>query len=89
MHCCACGGGAAVAHSPASVASHANAVRQAKALGDVLVVGIHSDEEIARNKGPPVMKYDERISMLQSMKWVDEIIWCVGARPPHARAGAG
>jgi ethanolamine-phosphate cytidylyltransferase len=36
---------------------HANALRQARALGDERVV---SDEEIKANKGPPVMSMDER-----------------------------
>lgn len=40
---------------------HANALRQAKALGDELVVGVVSDEEIKANKGPPVMSMDERL----------------------------
>lgn len=39
---------------------HANALRQAKALGDVLVVGVVSDEEIIANKGPPVLSMEER-----------------------------
>lgn len=39
---------------------HANALRQAKMMGDYLVVGVHSDAEIAKNKGPTVMKEDER-----------------------------
>lgn len=39
---------------------HANALRQAKALGDVLVVGVNSDEEIIANKGPPVLSMEER-----------------------------
>lgn len=39
---------------------HANALRQARALGDELVVGVMSDEEIKANKGPPVMSMDER-----------------------------
>lgn len=39
---------------------HANALRQARALGDQLVVGINSDDEIRKNKGPPVMNIDER-----------------------------
>lgn len=39
---------------------HANALRQAKAMGDYLVVGVHSDEEIKKNKGPPVMNERER-----------------------------
>lgn len=39
---------------------HANALRQAKALGDELVVGVVSDEEIISNKGPPVLSMQER-----------------------------
>jgi ethanolamine-phosphate cytidylyltransferase len=53
---------------------HANALRQARALGDQLVVGINSDEEIRKNKGPPVMNIDERRTMVEAVKWVDEII---------------
>lgn len=29
-------------------------------MGDYLVVGVHSDEEILQNKGPTVMKEQER-----------------------------
>uniref|UniRef100_A0A0E0EJ89 ethanolamine-phosphate cytidylyltransferase n=1 Tax=Oryza meridionalis TaxID=40149 RepID=A0A0E0EJ89_9ORYZ len=39
---------------------HANALRQAKLLGDQLVVGVVSDEEIVANKGPPVLSMEER-----------------------------
>jgi ethanolamine-phosphate cytidylyltransferase len=40
---------------------HANALRQAKALGDKLIVGIHNDAEIAKHKGaPPVFNQEER-----------------------------
>ncbi|KAG6546431.1 hypothetical protein Mapa_011979 [Marchantia paleacea] len=53
---------------------HANALRQARALGDELVVGVNSDEEIKANKGPPVMSMDERVVMVSSVKWVDEVI---------------
>mmetsp|Transcript_4355 Transcript_4355/g.13166 ORF Transcript_4355/g.13166 Transcript_4355/m.13166 type:complete len:434 (+) Transcript_4355:142-1443(+) len=53
---------------------HANALRQAKSLGHVLVVGICPDEEIMRNKGPPVMNNEERYLAVESVKWVDEII---------------
>lgn len=53
---------------------HYNAIRQAKSLGKVLVVGVHSDAEIARNKGPPVMKEQERYLLARSCKWVDEVI---------------
>ena len=32
----------------------ANSLRQAKAMGDYLIVGVHTDEEITLHKGPPV-----------------------------------
>ena len=53
---------------------HANALRQAKALGDELVVGVVSDEEIVLNKGPPVLTMQERLSLVSGLKWVDEVI---------------
>lgn len=42
---------------------HANALRQARALGDELVVGVVSDEEIIVNKGPPVLPMEERYKL--------------------------
>lgn len=29
-------------------------------MGDILVVGVHSDADIEKNKGPTVMKEEER-----------------------------
>lgn len=53
---------------------HANSLRQAKALGDYLVVGVHTDEEITKNKGPPVFTEQERYKMVRGIKWVDEVV---------------
>ncbi|KAL1543642.1 Ethanolamine-phosphate cytidylyltransferase [Salvia divinorum] len=53
---------------------HCNALRQARALGDQLVVGVVSDAEIIVNKGPPVTPLHERMIMVSGVKWVDEII---------------
>jgi ethanolamine-phosphate cytidylyltransferase len=39
---------------------HCNALRQARALGDQLVVGVVSDAELTANKGPPVTPLKER-----------------------------
>ena len=47
---------------------HANAFRQARALGDVLIVGIHTDEEVERVKGV----------------WVWRVRWCVRVRDAAA-----
>ncbi|CAO3702450.1 unnamed protein product [Rhizopus stolonifer] len=53
---------------------NANALRQAKAMGDILVVGVHSDAAIETNKGPTVMKQDERYAAVAACKWADEIV---------------
>lgn len=53
---------------------HANALRQAKEMGDYLVVGVHSDEAITRHKGPPVTTDAERLVALRACKWVDEVV---------------
>lgn len=53
---------------------HANALRQAKQLGDYLIVGVHSDESILKNKGPTVMKEQERYKAVRACKWVDEVV---------------
>lgn len=54
---------------------HYNAIRQAKALCDVLVVGVHSDKEIMRCKGPPVMNEEERLALVKGCKWADEVVF--------------
>lgn len=43
---------------------HCNALRQARALGDQLIVGVVSDDEIIANKGPPVTPLHERFNFL-------------------------
>lgn len=39
---------------------HFNALRQAKAMGDIVVAGVHSDAELMLHKGPTVMNENER-----------------------------
>lgn len=53
---------------------HANALRQGKRMGDKLFVGVHSDEEIMKHKGPPVFNEKERYRMVRAIKWVDEVV---------------
>ncbi|RXN02200.1 Ethanolamine-phosphate cytidylyltransferase [Acipenser ruthenus] len=53
---------------------HSNQLRQAHAMGDYLIVGVHTDEEIAKHKGPPVFTQEERYKMVRAIKWVDEIV---------------
>ncbi len=40
---------------------------QARQLGTELLVGVHSDESIMENKGPTVMRLDERSAAILSV----------------------
>lgn len=53
---------------------HFNAIRQSKKLGDILVVGVNSDEEVEKSKGPTLMNGKERVALARACKWVDEVI---------------
>eukprot|EP00760_Papus_ankaliazontas_P027208 PhM_4_TR3215/c0_g1_i1/m.79794/K00967/PCYT2; ethanolamine-phosphate cytidylyltransferase len=53
---------------------HANALRQAFALGDELFLGIHEDDEVVRYKGPPMMSHWERYESARACKWVTYVI---------------
>ncbi len=57
---------------------------QAKALGDVLVVGFIPDSEILRCKGPPVLNERERYLLVDAVKWVDEVVEGDRGRVVHA-----
>ena len=43
-------------------------------MGDYLIVGVHTDEEITKHKGPPVFNEQERYRMVRAIKWVDEVV---------------
>ncbi len=47
---------------------------RAKELGDILVVGLNSDEWLTRKKGRPFMPWFERSKILQALKVVDYVI---------------
>jgi len=53
---------------------HMNAFRLGRSLGTHLIVGINSDETIKECKGAPIMSEQERLNMVQSCKFVDEVI---------------
>ncbi|WP_295838899.1 D-glycero-beta-D-manno-heptose 1-phosphate adenylyltransferase [uncultured Microbacterium sp.] len=54
-------------------AGHVSLLREARSLGDVLVVGVNSDESTARLKGPsrPLQPQNDRMSVLEAVRYVD------------------
>ena len=53
---------------------HINAINQAKNLGNILKIGIHSDKTVEGYKRRPILNMNERIKMLKSLNICDEII---------------
>ena len=46
--------------------------KEAKKLGTKLIVGLNSDDWLARKKGRPFMPFSERLSIIKEMKIVAE-----------------
>jgi D-beta-D-heptose 7-phosphate kinase/D-beta-D-heptose 1-phosphate adenosyltransferase len=55
---------------------HVDLLNRAKALGDVLVVGLNTDAGIARLKGPdrPVNRLEDRAQVLAALSAVDHLV---------------
>jgi len=53
---------------------HVEMLRHAKSLGDYLIVGIHSDKDVAKYKRKPIMVLRERHRVVSAIKWVDNTI---------------
>ena len=55
---------------------HIEMFRYAKSLGDELVVGVDTDEKVKLDKGKdrPINNLQDRIYMLQSIKYIDRVI---------------
>jgi cytidyltransferase-like protein len=55
-------------------AGHVAFLRQARELGDTLVVGIHSDDAVAAYKRTPICTMSERLAVVEACRLVDEVI---------------
>lgn len=55
---------------------HIHLLRQAKALGDILIVGLNSDVSVKSIKGPdrPIMPEADRIELIAALEMVDYVV---------------
>lgn len=55
---------------------HTRYLREARALGDVLIVGLNGDASVRRNKGParPINSEHERAEILVALEAVDAVV---------------
>ena len=58
-------------------AGHVDYLSKAKKLGDVLIVGLNSDDSVRRIKGNkrPILKQEERAFVLTNLKPVDYVVF--------------
>jgi len=56
---------------------HIELLKYAKSLGDYLVVGIDDDDRVRNLKGEsrPVNCLEDRVEMLSSIKYIDDVVW--------------
>lgn len=57
-------------------AGHLRLLREAKAQGDYLVVGLNSDRSVRAYKSPlrPIVPQDERAELVAALRWVDLVL---------------
>lgn len=63
-----CTGGFDPVHS-----GHISYLKAARTLGDMLIVGINSDEWLERKKGRAFMPWNERLCVVNNLYMVDEV----------------
>lgn len=49
-------------------------IKYARGLGDVLIVGVSTDELVSSYKKPPIIPFEERIQIIESLKYPDIVI---------------
>ena len=54
--------------------NHLKMIEYARALGDILIVGVNTDELVASYKSTPIIPFEERIEIVRSIKYVDAAI---------------
>jgi len=53
---------------------HINFIKEAKKLGDYLILGILTDETIVSYKREPIMNFTERVLIAESIRYVDMVV---------------
>lgn len=54
--------------------NHLKMLAYARALGDILIVGVNTDELVASYKTAPFIPFEQRIELIRALKWPDIVI---------------
>ena len=53
---------------------HIEHLKNCKALGDKLIIGVLTDAAVMEKKPRPAMSFDERFDLVRALKWVDVVV---------------
>jgi len=56
---------------------HIELMQKARSLADALIVIVNDDQFLIHKKGKPFMQFDERIKIVQNIRYVDMAIKCI------------
>jgi choline-phosphate cytidylyltransferase/glycerol-3-phosphate cytidylyltransferase len=54
--------------------NHLKMIEYARALGDILIVGVNTDELVVSYKSEPIIPFEERIALVKALKFPDIVI---------------
>ena len=54
--------------------NHLKMIEYARGLGEVLIVGVSTDELVKSYKSPPIIPFVERLAIVQALKYPDAVI---------------
>ena len=54
--------------------NHLNMINYARGLGDILIVGVNTDELVVKYKTNPIIPFEERIALMKAIKGPDIVI---------------
>ena len=54
--------------------NHLRLIEYARGLGDILIVGVNTDELVAEYKSTPMIPFEERIALMRAIKGPDMVI---------------
>ncbi len=54
--------------------NHIKMIEYARSLGDILIVGVNTDELVATYKSTPIVPFDERIALVKALKYPDIVV---------------
>ncbi|MDR2766899.1 MAG: adenylyltransferase/cytidyltransferase family protein [Treponema sp.] len=54
--------------------NHLKMIEYARALGDILIVGVNTDELVLSYKSEPIIPFEERIGLMKALKYPDIVI---------------